>query len=140
MGARRVAYRLLADWLVLTHAAYVLFVVLGQMAILVGLTYLWTWARNFWFRTIHLAMIGVVVVEAISGIACPLTVWEKELRRLAGQVSYPGDFLGHWVHRMLFFQAEPWVFTLVYSLFGLLVLGTFVLAPPRRRGGCGDRP
>ena len=98
-------YRLLADPLVVTHAAYVAFVVLGQVAILVGLALRRGWARNFGFRTVHLAMIGIVVVEAIFGIACPLTVWEKELRRLAGQSSYPGDFLGHWGHELLFFQA-----------------------------------
>lgn len=132
--------RLLADLLVVTHAAYVGFVVLGQVAILVGLACRRTWARNVWFRSIHLAMIGVVVLEALFGIACPLTVWEQELRRRAGQAAYPGDFVGHWVHEMLFFQAEPWMFTLVYSLFGLLVAGTFVLAPPRRPGRRGDRP
>jgi hypothetical protein len=34
---------------------------------------------------------------------------------------------------LLFFDAEPWVFTVCYTLFGLAVLATFVLAPPRLR-------
>ena len=76
-------------------------------------------------------MIGIVLAEAVAGIPCPLTVWEKQLRARAGQASYPGDFLGHWAHRFIFFQAEPWVFTLIYTLFGLAVVATFVLAPPR---------
>jgi hypothetical protein len=133
------AYRILADLLVVAHAAYVLFVVLGQAAILVGLATRRAWARIAWFRSVHLAMIGVVVFEAALGLACPLTVWERELRRLAGRASYRGDFVGYWVHRMLFFQAEPWMFTLVYGLFGLLVAATFVLAPPRRPGRRGGR-
>jgi hypothetical protein len=36
------------------------------------------------------------------------------------------------VHDVLFFENVPaWVFTVCYSLFGLAVLATFVLAPPR---------
>lgn len=134
-----IVYRLLADLVVVTHAAYVSFVVLGQLAIVVGLLFRKQWARNFWLRAIHLGMIVVVVLEAWLGIACPLTVWEQELRRLAGQANYPGDFVGYWANRLIFFQAEPWVFTLVYTLFGLLVAGTFVLAPPRRPGRAEDR-
>ena len=82
--------------------------------------------------TIHLTAIGVVVAEAIAGIPCPLTVWEQRLRKTAGQSAYPGDFLGYWAHRLIFFQAEPWVFTLAYTLFGIAVLATFFLVPPRR--------
>ena len=67
----------------------------------------------------------------------------EHLRRQAGQQSYPGDFIGYWAHRLIFFDAEPWVFTLAYTLFGLLVLGTFVFGPPhwpgrKARGVSGD--
>ncbi len=55
-------------------------------------------------------MIGIVVAEALAGIPCPLTVWERQLRKAAGQVAYPGDFIGYWTHRLLFYRAEPWVF------------------------------
>ncbi len=134
-----VAYRLLADLIVVAHAAYVGFVVLGQLAFLVGLAFRRRWARNVWLRSVHLAMIVVVVLESWLGIACPLTTWEQSLRRLAGEASYPGDFVGYWANRVIFFQAEPWVFTLVYTLFGLLVAGTWVLAPPSRRERVEDR-
>jgi len=60
-----------------------------------------------------------------------LTVWEKQLRVRAGQATYPGDFLGYWVHRLIFCQAERWVFTLIYATFGLAVVAALVLAPPR---------
>lgn len=124
-------YRLLADLIVIVHAAWVLFLVLGQVAILIGLALGKSWARNPWFRSLHLAMIGYVVLEAALGWDCPLTVWEHRLRERAGQATYPGDFLGYWAHRLIFVDAEPWVFTLVYALFGLLVAATFVGAPPR---------
>lgn len=123
--------RILADLIVVFHACYVSFVVFGLAAILMGAFLRWSWVRNFTFRVIHLAMIGIVVGEAVAGIPCPLTIWENQLREMAGQTSYPGDFLGYWAHRLIFFRAEPWVFTLAYSLFGAGVLAAFLLAPPR---------
>jgi Protein of Unknown function (DUF2784) len=124
--------RLLADLIVVLHATYVSFVVFGLMAILLGIVFRWSWVRNVWFRTLHLAAIAIVVAESLAGIACPLTVWEAELRKIAGQTAYSGDFLGYWAHRLIFFRADPWVFTVLYTLFGLAVLVAFFLAPPRR--------
>ncbi|MCY3731194.1 MAG: DUF2784 domain-containing protein, partial [Rhodospirillaceae bacterium] len=56
------------------------------------------------------------------GRLCPLTVWENELRRRAGQLDYQAGFVQHWLHRVLFFEAEPWVFTAIYTAFGALVV------------------
>jgi hypothetical protein len=125
-------YRLLADAIVVVHAAYVSFVVLGMVAILVGLALRKRWARNVWFRGAHLVAIGVVVAETLCGVDCPLTVWEHRLRRAAGDQAYAGDFLGAWAHRLIFVDAPPWAFTLAYLMFGAAVLLTFLLAPPRR--------
>ena len=124
-------YRLAADLIVVVHFAYVAFVVVGLLAIFVGIALRWPWARNLWLRSLHLLAIVIVVAEAVWGITCPLTTWEKQLRLLAGQANYRGDFIASWVHDALFYDAQPWVFTVCYALFGLLVLATFVLAPPR---------
>jgi len=136
--------RILADLIVVFHAGYVSFVVFGLMAILAGIVFRWRWVRNFWFRAIHLLMIGIVVGEALAGVPCPLTVWEKQLRTRAGEISYAGDFLGYWAHRVIFYRAEPWVFTLIYAVFGLAVVSAFVLSPPRWPGrkpaATGDDP
>ena len=132
--------RVLADLIVVFHACYVSFVVFGLVAILAGIVFRWGWVRNFGFRAIHLLMIAIVVAEAMAGVPCPLTVWERTLRTRAGEVSYSGDFLGYWAHRLIFYRAEPWVFTVGYILFGLAVLAAFVLAPPRwpgRRSSAG---
>jgi hypothetical protein len=109
----------------------VLFVLVGFAAILLGIARGWGWIRNAWFRLIHLLCILVVAGEAVLGISCPLTVWEQDLRRRAGQTSYQGDFVGKLVHDLLFFEAPPWVFTVLYVAFATLVLITFCLAPPR---------
>ncbi|MBC7600089.1 MAG: DUF2784 family protein, partial [Polaromonas sp.] len=41
----------------------------------------------------------------------------------------------HWMQRLLYYDAPDWVFVLVYSLFGLLVLASWLYYPPvsRRR-------
>jgi hypothetical protein len=127
----------LADLIVAVHASLVMFAVFGLVAILAGIAFRWAWVRNFWFRAAHLAYIGVVVLETALGLPCPLTEWEKELRRAAGQAVYPGDFLGKWVHQLIFFRADPWIFTALYFGFGLAVVAAFVLAPPRWPGRPG---
>jgi hypothetical protein len=50
---------------------------------------------------------------------------------LAGGTSYRGDFVADLVHRLLFFDLQPRVFTLGDVRFGLAVPTTLVLAPPR---------
>jgi len=127
-------YGLLADLVVAVHVAYVSFVVLGQLAILIGILARWEWIRNRWFRIAHLVAILIVAVEAVLDVTCPLTDWEDRLRRLAGQTGNQGDFLGHWLHELIFYDFPPWVFTTAYLGFAALVLATFVIAPPNWRG------
>jgi hypothetical protein len=124
-------YGYLADVVVIGHAAYVSYVVFGQLAILIGLLRGWRWVRNPWFRWTHLVMICIVALEALWDIACPLTTWEDSLRAAAGQTVQEGTFMGRLVHGLIFYTAPPWAFTTLYVGFALLVLLTFVLAPPR---------
>lgn len=127
-------YRLTADLVVVVHFAFVVFVVFGLLLTLMGGTRRWEWVRSMRFRAIHLAAIGMVVAESLCGITCPLTVWEQHLRYLAGQTSYRGDFIAAWVHDLMFFDAEPWGFTLCYCSFGAAVALSWLLVPPRWRG------
>ncbi|MDO8434700.1 MAG: DUF2784 domain-containing protein [Candidatus Binatus sp.] len=130
-------YRMLADTVVIVHAAYVAFVLFGLIAILAGAALRWrkagdycNWTRNFTFRIVHLAAIALVCVEAFTGVMCPLTTIEDWLRRQAGSAEYPGDFLGYWAHRLIFYDFPPATFTAIYIAFAILVVVTFVLMPP----------
>ena len=125
-------YRALADLILILHTAFIAFVLLGLIAVLVGMARRWQWTRNFWFRVAHLAAIAFVVVQAYFELVCPLTTLENHFRVRGGKVAYgEGGFIQHWLHRLIFFDAEPWVFTLCYTLFGLLVAATWWFAPPR---------
>ena len=124
-------YRALADLVVFVHFSYVMFVVGGLILVLVGRVRGWRWIGNFWFRGFHLLAIVTVVLQAWMGVVCPLTTLENALRHRAGESVYPGSFIAYWVHDLLFVDAPPWVFTMAYSAFGILVVSVLLLAPPR---------
>lgn len=125
------AYTILADAVVIIHAAYAAFVVLGLAAILVGAAMRWRWTRSFAFRIAHLAAIALVCLESIVGVMCPLTSIEDSIRARGGAASYPGDFVAYWAHRMIFYNFPPWIFTTAYISFAILVAITFIAIPPR---------
>jgi hypothetical protein len=124
-------WAILADAVVIFHAAYVAFVVVGCAAILVGAACNWEWVRGMKFRVAHLIAIALVLVEAMVGVVCPLTVLENALRARAGQTRYPGDFVGYWAHRLIFYDAPPWMFTALYAGLTILIAAGFWLVPPR---------
>jgi hypothetical protein len=131
-------YGFLADGIVALHFTYVAFIVGGELVILLGLACGWRWVRNLRFRLTHLLFIGVVAAEAMYGYTCPLTVWEFRLRELAGQPVEQGSFLGRLFHNLLFLPMDPAWLPFLHIGFGVLVLLTFLLVPPRwqtvRRG------
>jgi len=124
-------YSLVADALLVTHALFVVFVVLGLILIFVGKLLTWRWVRNPWFRVIHLLGIGVVVLQSWCGVICPLTIWEMDLRLKAGETIYRDSFITHWLNELLYYQAPSWVFTAGYTAFGGLVLASWFLVRPR---------
>lgn len=128
----RTWYLVAADAILLMHVIFVLFVVFGLVLIYAGRWRGWDWVHRFWFRVSHLAAIGFVVVQSWLGEICPLTIWEMNLRVRAGGAVYEGAFIGHWLQTLLYYDAPLWVFTLVYTGFGLLVLASWFWIPPRR--------
>ena len=122
-----------ADLVLVAHAAFIAFVVGGQIMILVGWARGWHWPRHLPFRVLHLAAIATVVLESWFGIICPLTWLEFELRADEGSPLAADGFVAYWLHRLIFYDAPSWVFTLVYTLFGATVVAAFVWYPPRRR-------
>ena len=132
-------YGLWADVVGVIHGLVVLFVVGGQALILAGWAAHWTWTRARVFRFAHLAAIGFIVAQQWLGRFCPLTVWESELRRKAGVQGYEGGFIEYWLQTLIYYSAPTWVFTLVYTLFGVVIAVSFVCYPPQksriRKGG-----
>lgn len=124
---------LLADIILIIHVLFVAFVVLGLFAVYAGYFLGWRWVRHRTFRMTHLCAIGYVVVQAWLGAICPLTTWEMALREEAGADTYAGSFIQHWLHRLLYFTAPEWVFILMYTAFGSLVLASWFVVRPTKR-------
>ena len=77
----------MADGLLVVHALFVTFVVGGGLLAL-------RWPAMMW---IHLpAAVWGAAIE-FAGLTCPLTPIEKAWRRAAGDPSYQGGFIEHYV-------------------------------------------
>ena len=100
---------MLADFVVVLHFLFVLFVVLGGLLVL-------RWPRVAW---LHLpAAIWGAAIELAGGI-CPLTPLENSLRRQAGGTGYSGGFIEHYILPILYPSALTRDIQLIL---GLLVL------------------
>jgi hypothetical protein len=123
----------LANAVLVLHLALVVFVVGGLVLIVVGNLVHWRWVNGLGFRIAHLAAIAVVVAEAWFGLTCPLTTFEMWLRSRAGAATYGGGFVEHWAQWLLYYDAPAWIFTIIYSAFGLIVAATWWYFPPTSR-------
>lgn len=78
------AERLLADGLLVMHLVPIVFVVAGSFLVS-------SWPRLAW---LHVPAEVWATLVAMTGGICPLTEWEKRLRREAGMAGYPEGFIG----------------------------------------------
>lgn len=79
--------RLAADFIVIVHLAFIVFVLLGGL-----LALRWRFAA-----LLHLpAAFWGALIEFTGGI-CPLTPLEQRLRQAAGETGYGGGFVEHYV-------------------------------------------
>jgi hypothetical protein len=124
-------YHTLADIVLLVHFGIVLFVVLGLVFILLGNMLGWLWVNKRGWRLVHLATIGIVIVQAWLGQYCVLTELESILRIHAGQAGYEHSFIAYWIQRVLYYEAPVWFFALIYTGFGLIVAWTWWRYPFR---------
>lgn len=85
-------YRVLAELVVVTHLAFVLFVVLGGFLVL-------RWRRFAW---VHVpAVLWAALIEFASWV-CPLTPLENWLRETGGASAYPQGFIEHYILPVLY--------------------------------------
>jgi hypothetical protein len=125
----------LPDLILIAHFLIAAFIVGGLIFVWIGAWRKWRWIRNRPFRYLHLAAIGFVALEAIAGVACPLTVWEDQLRGGTGQDPASGvgvSFVARWVRWLLYYEAPEWIFGVAYVAWAAATLATLKLVPPKR--------
>ena len=122
---------LLADLILVLHTCIVIFVLGGVLLTVIGGIRQWRWIRNGSFRLLQLLIILIVVVQSLRGRHCPLTYWEMDLRRAAGQSAYDNSFIQYWLSQLIYYQGPLWLFNLGYGLLFLLVLISWWRWPPQ---------
>jgi hypothetical protein len=85
-------WRMLARFIAFIHVAYVVWVVLGALAVI-------RWPHLIW---VHLAAVVWAVATMGFDLGCPLTPWEKTAWIRGGRVPYDEGFLQHHVLRTRF--------------------------------------
>ena len=82
----------MANLIVAIHFAFVLFVVLGGLLAL-------RWPRIAW---VHVPAVVWGALVEFTGWICPLTPLENRLRAAAGETTYRGDFIAHYILPVLY--------------------------------------
>jgi len=122
-------YRIAADLVVLLHALFVLFVVLGGLLVL----------RRPRLAWLHLPCAAWGVWIEWSGGICPLTPLENGLRGLGGERGYAGGFVEHYVVPALYPEALTREMQLGFGagilLLNLAVYGVLLWRRGRRSPG-----
>ena len=121
-------YGLLADLVLITHAGFVVFVVLGGLPVL-------RWPRLAW---LHLPAVAWGAGIEFAGAICPLTPLEIHLRSLAGQQGYAGGFVEHYVFALLYPEGLTRNVQLALGLL-VVVINALVYAIVWRRHRAGAR-
>lgn len=85
-------YAIAADLLLVFHFGFVCFVVVGGLLVL----------RWRWLMVLHLPAVVWGALIEFQGWLCPLTPWEQQLRRAAGQSGYHGDFIEYYLLPVLY--------------------------------------
>lgn len=85
-------WRMAADALVVIHLVFILFVMLGGLLLL-------RWPSLIW---LHVPAVAWGVIVECLHLGCPLTPWENQLRRMAGQAGYEGGFIEHYLIPLIY--------------------------------------
>src|SRR5689334_20832972 len=117
----------IADLVMVVHAAFSLFVVLGLVFIVTGQVLRWSWINNRRFRVPHLAATLIVVTRVWLGVTCPFSAAEDQLRSHTSASCIFGPDVHNVFHRLAFRGNNPGRFARSATVVGLVVAAAFVL-------------
>jgi len=121
------AYRALADAVVLFHLLFVAFAVGGGL-----LAFRWRW-----MPLVHLPAVAWAGWVEFTGRICPLTPLENHLRAAGGAAGYEGGFVEHYLLPMLYpadlTRELQWTLGAGLLAFNVAVYGAWMLRQRFRR-------
>ena len=117
---------LLADMLMILHFLWAAFMVIGLP---LGL-----WLRSPPLRWIHFGGMMATALFAATGMYCPLTVWEENMRWATDPgFSYEGSFLASHLSSILYPQIQPWILRSASVFWGALTVVTMMVVRPGKK-------
>ena len=122
--------RILADATVAFHFAFILFVVCGGALV---------WRRPVW-AWLHVPAVAWVAWLEFTHAICPLTPLENMLRTRAGDASYAGGFIEHYLEPIIYPGGlTPDIQLVLGAMVVMLNVVVYVLAWRRARRPDGSR-
>ena len=121
----------IAEAILWFHVVVIAFNVFGLVAIPLGAWSGWKFVRVFWWRALHLGLLGIVALQAVLGRACFLTIWESDLQRRAGEATSTEPLIRRWVSQAIYWPLPLWFFAMLYVAVCAFTLLLWWLVPPR---------
>ena len=117
-------FRWLADLVVVVHFLFVAFIAVGALLAV-------RWPGLVW---LHVPVVVWAAAIVTIGFTCPLTPLEKFLRRRAGDRSYDGGFIDHYIRDVLY----PDEFTVhARAIVASMIVAGYAVLFSRHRSGRG---
>jgi len=122
-------WRLLADVMVVLHAAFLLFFVIGGFLA-------WRWPRLIW---VHLGIVVWSLAIVLIDYDCPFTGMEKFFLRKGGETPYDAGYIHHYLDGTIWpAGATPTAEKVGFVLVVISYVGFFILRHRRRTKLRGD--
>lgn len=125
------AYGLLADLILLIHFGVVLFNLFWLVAVPVGAWQGWNFVRLRGWRIAHLILMALVAVQPLLGRVCLLTIWQYAFDEKKGDVVSIFPAVRAWVISLMYWQAPPWAFTVMYVAGFAFTIALWKWVPPQ---------
>lgn len=126
------AYKILADIIVVMHFAWILFMLTGFIFTVIGF-FRKGFFERWLFRTLHLFGILYVSLLALMGKYCPLTIWENILRqKYDPNLTYGGSFIIHYIEKLVYPDINPLLIQIPTTFIAVFSILVYILRPPIR--------
>ena len=103
---------ILSEIVLLLHFSIFLFMILSFILIPYGYYKNWEWVKNIYFRSIHLILMGIILIETILGFMCPLTILENFLRAN----KKIDNIFSKIIHQIMYWDFTNYQFIILYLL------------------------